>query len=115
MNFLDKITRTAAALLVASLIVTFVSACARTVSNMEITHVVTEQIRLMVTEEAKIPEPSEPSFPEGSFGPPRKPMEFSFKERDCVDCGRSNGTESIIKSYGPDRNVYMPIEIERQY
>jgi len=115
MNFLDKITRTAAALLVASLIVTFVSACARTVSNMEITHMVTERIRLMVTEEAEIPEPSEPSFPEGSFGPPRKPMEFSFKERNCVDCGRSNGTESIIKSYGPDRNVYMPIEIERQY
>jgi len=115
MNFLDKITRTAAALLVASLIVTFVSACARTVSNMEITHMVTERIRLMVTEEAEIPEPSEPSFPEGSFGPPRKPMEFSFKERNCVDCGRSNGTESIIKSYGPDRNVYMPVEIERQY
>ena len=115
MNFLDKITRTAAALLVASLIVTFVSACARTVSNMEITHMVTERIRLMVTEEAEIPEPSEPSFPEGSFGPPRKPMEFSFKERNCVDCGRSNGTESIIKSYGPDKNVYMPVEIERQY
>jgi hypothetical protein len=115
MNFLDKITRTAAALLVASLIVTFVSACAKTVSNMEITHMVTERIRLMVTEEVEIPEPSEPSFPEGSFGPPRKPMEFSFKERNCVDCGRSNQTESIIKSYGPDRNVYMPIEIERQY
>ena len=115
MNFLDKITRTAAALLVASLIVTFISACAKTVSNMEITHMVTERIRLMVTEEEEAPEPSEPSFPEGSFGPPRKPMEFSFKERNCVDCGRSNGTESIIKSYGPDRNVYMPIEIERQY
>jgi hypothetical protein len=42
MNFLDKITRTAAALLVASLIVTFISACAKTVSNMEITHMVTE-------------------------------------------------------------------------
>ena len=115
MNFLDKITRTAAALLVASLIVTFISACAKTVSNMEITYMVTERIRLMVTEEEEFPEPSEPSFPEGSFGPPRKPMEFSFKERNCVDCGRSNGTESIIKSYGPDRNVYMPIEIERQY
>jgi len=115
MNFLDKITRTAAALLVASLIVTFISACAKTVSNMEITHMVTERIRLMVTEEEEFPEPSEPSFPEGSFGPPRKPMEFSFKERNCVDCGRSNGTESIIKSYGPDRNVYMPVEIERQY
>ena len=115
MNFLDKITRTAAALLVASLIVTFISACAKTVSNMEITHMVTERIRLMVTEEVEIPEPSEPSFPEGSVVPPRKPMEFSFKERNCVDCGRSNQTESIIKSYGPDRNVYMPIEIERQY
>jgi len=115
MNFLDKITRTAAALLVASLIVTFISACAKTVSNMKITHMITERIRLMVTEETEIPEPFEPSFPEGSFGPPRKPMEFSFKERNCVDCGRSNGTESIIKSYGPDRNVYMPIEIERQY
>ena len=115
MNFLDKITRTAAALLVASLIVTFISACAKTVSNMEITQVVTQRIRFMVTEETKIPEPSKPTFPEGSFGPPRKPMEFSFKEKDCVECGTSNGTQSIIKSYGPDRNVYMPVEIERQY